>query len=99
MKRMELEQAAKIVSKGKTRAGRMSWEEMQLLVDHARKRDIFEALLMAYDGGFYRGAVATKRGQFSRKTREQINTRGGKPPLFLLGKSVVVIGSKCRQKT
>lgn len=62
MKRLSLEQAAKLAQDKKT--GRMKWDELEKLVNMVKSGELYEAFVMAYNAGYYRGAVAAGNGKF-----------------------------------
>lgn len=63
MKRLTLEQAAERAQEKKT--GNMKCDELDKLISMVKSGELYEAFSMAYNAGYYRGAVAANNGKFS----------------------------------
>ena len=64
MRRPTIEESAQIVMKSKTTAGKLNCDDLDELLKILRSGQTISAILKAYDAGYYRGALATMRGQF-----------------------------------
>ena len=64
MRRHNIEEAAQIVRESKTTAGKMDFDDLDELLKILQSGQTISAILKAYDAGYYRGALATARGQF-----------------------------------
>lgn len=72
MKRINIKEAAQIAIKAPHRAGKMKCDEMTELISMIKAGEVFEALLDAYNAGYYRGADAAKRGHFDPSAARRI---------------------------
>ena len=71
MKRLNVRDAALIVSRAKTTAGKMNYDDLRELLVLSKEKGIESAIVTAYNAGFYCGASATKCGKFDPETERK----------------------------
>ena len=75
MKRKNIHDAARAGAVG-TRAGRMSHEELRTIMEILNSGAAVDAVLLAYNAGYYRGAVAATHGQYDPNQGSKKKTGG-----------------------